>query len=158
MAFDLKRVLRHPRALDDDPSAPVTDFDFLVGYYLHDVLGEEEHKDDVSSVGENDPMVRENYRIEQMSIEEETDNEPDGESERLQERSPEEKSKPSIEDPPIMELKELPFHLEYAFLEEGFKLPVIISSDLTREERKAYGSLEATQNNHRLEAYGYQGD
>ncbi|GKA26361.1 reverse transcriptase domain-containing protein, partial [Tanacetum coccineum] len=35
---------------------------------------------------------------------------------------------------PEVELKELPPHLEYAFLEENNKLPVIISKDLSHEE------------------------
>ncbi|GJV11804.1 hypothetical protein Tco_1353345 [Tanacetum coccineum] len=36
---------------------------------------------------------------------------------------------------PEVELKELPPHLEYAFLEENNKLPVIISKDLSQENR-----------------------
>ncbi|XP_010247839.1 PREDICTED: uncharacterized protein LOC104590793 [Nelumbo nucifera] len=40
-------------------------------------------------------------------------------------------SKPSIEEPPTLELKQLPPHLEYAFLEAPSALPVIISTDLT---------------------------
>ncbi|GJS13883.1 reverse transcriptase domain-containing protein [Tanacetum coccineum] len=36
-------------------------------------------------------------------------------------------TKPSIEEPPKLELKDLPYHLEYAFLEGTDKLPVIIS-------------------------------
>ncbi|KAJ0513385.1 putative nucleotidyltransferase, Ribonuclease H [Helianthus annuus] len=43
--------------------------------------------------------------------------------------------KPSVEIPPPLELKELPSHLEYAFLGEGSQLPVIISSSLTEEEK-----------------------
>ncbi|KAL0408092.1 UNVERIFIED_CONTAM: Retrovirus-related Pol polyprotein from transposon opus [Sesamum radiatum] len=39
--------------------------------------------------------------------------------------------KPSIEKPPILELKPLPSHLKYIFLGEDETLPVIISSDLT---------------------------
>ncbi|GKA99594.1 reverse transcriptase domain-containing protein [Tanacetum coccineum] len=38
-------------------------------------------------------------------------------------------TKPSIEEPPELELKNLPSHLEYAFLEGTNKLPVIISKD-----------------------------
>ncbi|GJU39243.1 hypothetical protein Tco_1192200 [Tanacetum coccineum] len=34
-----------------------------------------------------------------------------------------------------VELKELPPHLEYAFLEENNKLPVIISKDLSQDEK-----------------------
>ncbi|GJV48593.1 reverse transcriptase domain-containing protein [Tanacetum coccineum] len=42
--------------------------------------------------------------------------------------------KPSIEEPPELELKNLPSHLEYAFLEGIDKLPVIISKELRDEE------------------------
>nr|GEZ62056.1 reverse transcriptase domain-containing protein [Tanacetum cinerariifolium] len=44
-------------------------------------------------------------------------------------------TKPSIEEPPKLELKDLPFHLEYAFLEGTNKLPVIISKELKDEEK-----------------------
>ncbi|GJX65715.1 reverse transcriptase domain-containing protein [Tanacetum coccineum] len=47
-----------------------------------------------------------------------------------------EKIKSSIDDPPDLELKNLPPHLEYAFLEGTSKLPVIIAKDLKREEKK----------------------
>ncbi|GJU11202.1 reverse transcriptase domain-containing protein [Tanacetum coccineum] len=39
------------------------------------------------------------------------------------------------EEIPEFELKELPPHLEYAFLEENNKLPVIISKDLSQDEK-----------------------
>ncbi|GJZ81439.1 reverse transcriptase domain-containing protein [Tanacetum coccineum] len=45
--------------------------------------------------------------------------------------------KSSIDDPPELELKDLPSHLEYAFLEGTDKLPVIISKDLKDEEKAA---------------------
>ncbi|GJY76635.1 hypothetical protein Tco_0481751 [Tanacetum coccineum] len=41
-----------------------------------------------------------------------------------------EKIKSSCEDPPDLELKDLPSHLEYAFLEGDDKLPVIIAKNL----------------------------
>ncbi|GJR00821.1 reverse transcriptase domain-containing protein [Tanacetum coccineum] len=44
-------------------------------------------------------------------------------------------TKPSIEEPSELELKDLPSHLEYAFLEETDKLPVIISKELKDEEK-----------------------
>ena len=44
--------------------------------------------------------------------------------------------KPSIENPPGLKLKDLPPHLEYAFLEGTNKLPVIISKDLKEEEKQ----------------------
>nr|GFB10977.1 reverse transcriptase domain-containing protein [Tanacetum cinerariifolium] len=43
--------------------------------------------------------------------------------------------KPSIEEPLELELKDLPSHLEYAFLEETDKLPAIISKELKDEEK-----------------------
>nr|GEZ07566.1 DNA-directed DNA polymerase [Tanacetum cinerariifolium] len=46
-------------------------------------------------------------------------------------------TKPSIEEPLEPEIKELPSHLEYAFLEETDKLPIIISKELKDEEKSA---------------------
>ncbi|GJX29757.1 reverse transcriptase domain-containing protein [Tanacetum coccineum] len=43
--------------------------------------------------------------------------------------------KSSIDEPPEVELKDLPPHLEYAFLEGDDKLPVIIAKDLKDEEK-----------------------
>nr|GEV10940.1 reverse transcriptase domain-containing protein [Tanacetum cinerariifolium] len=43
----------------------------------------------------------------------------------------------SIDEPPLVELKDLPPHLEYAFLEGNDKLPVIIAKDLKDEEKIA---------------------
>nr|GEX10241.1 hypothetical protein [Tanacetum cinerariifolium] len=45
--------------------------------------------------------------------------------------------KSSIDEPPEVELKDLPPHLEYTFLEGDDKLPVIIVKDLSREEKTA---------------------
>ncbi|GJU90357.1 hypothetical protein Tco_1302780, partial [Tanacetum coccineum] len=43
----------------------------------------------------------------------------------------------NINEPPEVELKDLPPHLEYAFLEGNDKLPVIIAKDLKIEEKAA---------------------
>ncbi|GJR11544.1 reverse transcriptase domain-containing protein [Tanacetum coccineum] len=48
-----------------------------------------------------------------------------------------EKVKSSCEDPPDLELKDLPSHLEYAFLEGDDKLPVIIAKNLKDEDKIA---------------------
>nr|GEW65815.1 retrovirus-related Pol polyprotein from transposon TNT 1-94 [Tanacetum cinerariifolium] len=45
--------------------------------------------------------------------------------------------KSSIDEPPEVELKDLPPHLEYAFLEGDDKLPIIIDKDLSAEEKAA---------------------
>nr|GEW98027.1 reverse transcriptase domain-containing protein [Tanacetum cinerariifolium] len=43
--------------------------------------------------------------------------------------------KSSIDEPPEVELKDLPPHLEYTFLEGDDKLPIIIAKDLSVEEK-----------------------
>nr|GEW60919.1 reverse transcriptase domain-containing protein [Tanacetum cinerariifolium] len=46
-------------------------------------------------------------------------------------------AKSSFDEPPEVKLKDLPSHLEYAFLEDDDKLPVIIEKDLCDEEKAA---------------------
>ncbi|GJT40221.1 hypothetical protein Tco_0940086 [Tanacetum coccineum] len=48
-------------------------------------------------------------------------------------------AKSSIEEPPELELKDLPSHLEYAFLEENDKLPVIIAKEKTMDDFLVFG-------------------
>ncbi|GKC92100.1 hypothetical protein Tco_1157542 [Tanacetum coccineum] len=60
------------------------------------------------------------------------------------------KEKSSSEEPPELELKDLPSHLEYAYLEGTDKLPVIIAKSLKDDEKEALGHcLE----NHRHQGY-----
>ncbi|CAL1394403.1 unnamed protein product [Linum trigynum] len=47
----------------------------------------------------------------------------------------------SLEEPPELELKPLPAHLEYAFLREGNKLSVIINLNLTPEQKSRLVAL-----------------
>nr|GEU92197.1 reverse transcriptase domain-containing protein [Tanacetum cinerariifolium] len=47
------------------------------------------------------------------------------------------KEKSKIEEPPKLELKDLPSHLEYAYLEGVDKLPMIIAKDLKVDEKEA---------------------
>nr|GEX12807.1 hypothetical protein [Tanacetum cinerariifolium] len=47
----------------------------------------------------------------------------------------ESKEKSSIKEPPELELKDLPSHLKYAFLEDSNKLPIIIAKNLKVDER-----------------------
>nr|GFB91102.1 reverse transcriptase domain-containing protein [Tanacetum cinerariifolium] len=57
--------------------------------------------------------------------------------------------KSSIDEPPEVELKDLPPHLEYAFLEGDNKLPVTIAIELGDEEKFALIKLnEATHKDH----------
>nr|GFC01348.1 reverse transcriptase domain-containing protein [Tanacetum cinerariifolium] len=49
----------------------------------------------------------------------------------------ESKEKSSVKEPPKLELKELPSHLEYAFLEDSNKFPVVIAKNHKVDEREA---------------------
>nr|GEU40729.1 DNA-directed DNA polymerase [Tanacetum cinerariifolium] len=49
----------------------------------------------------------------------------------------ESKEKSSVEKPPELELKELPSHIEYVFLEDSNKLPVIVAKNLKVDEKEA---------------------
>jgi len=64
---------------------------------------------------------------------------------------PTEKTLPSLEEPPTLELKTLPTHLKYAYLGEGNTLAVIISSALTTDCEKAL--LEILKNH--IKAIGW---
>ncbi|GJV74171.1 hypothetical protein Tco_1494166 [Tanacetum coccineum] len=55
--------------------------------------------------------------------------------EPLEWNAPENRLKPSISEPPKLELKEFPEHLEYAFLQRDNQLPVVISSTLSIHEK-----------------------
>ncbi|GJX54411.1 reverse transcriptase domain-containing protein [Tanacetum coccineum] len=103
-------------ALEDDPTSPEVDD----SYYDPDgdiLLLESFLNDDPSP-----PSNQENYlpeiRKELKVCEDKTD-------------------KSSIDEPPKVELKDLPPHLEYAFLEGDNKLPIIIAKDLSVEEKAA---------------------
>ncbi|GKC93870.1 DNA-directed DNA polymerase [Tanacetum coccineum] len=55
--------------------------------------------------------------------------------EPLEWKAPENRLKPSSIEPPKIELKELPEHLEYAFLQENNQLSVVISSALSTAKK-----------------------
>nr|GEZ89267.1 reverse transcriptase domain-containing protein [Tanacetum cinerariifolium] len=60
--------------------------------------------------------------------------------------------KSSVDEPPEVELKDLPPHLKYAFLEGDNKLPVIIDKELGDEEKAALIKvLKVPQASYRLE-------
>ncbi|GKA47908.1 hypothetical protein Tco_0740866 [Tanacetum coccineum] len=54
-----------------------------------------------------------------------------------------EKIKSSCKDPPDLELKDLPSHLEYAFFEGDDKLPFIIAKNLKDEDKTALDQVGA---------------
>ncbi|GKF88334.1 hypothetical protein Tco_0259211 [Tanacetum coccineum] len=60
--------------------------------------------------------------------------------------------KPSSVEPPKLELKELPEHLDYAFLQENNQLSVVISSALSTDEKTRLLEMSSKQvSNHKDE-------
>ncbi|GKA60343.1 hypothetical protein Tco_0759750 [Tanacetum coccineum] len=54
-------------------------------------------------------------------------------------------AKSSIDEPPEVELKDLPPHLQYAFLADNNKLPVIMAKDLSVDEKNALIKVSPVQ-------------
>ena len=113
-----------------DTIGPIVDEDFQVCKYKdalerciaesNDLRTEHEHTMEVVKLLEESPLFLKRHKYLDL-----------GEQSSL-------KSKPSIENPPTLELKLLPSHLKYAFLGESEKLPVLISAFLTKIQRKSY--------------------
>nr|GEU39908.1 reverse transcriptase domain-containing protein [Tanacetum cinerariifolium] len=104
-------------ALKDDPTSLEVDHSFV--HTEGDILLLEEFLNDDPSLpslnqGNYLPQVRKELKI----YEAKTD-------------------KSSIDEPPEVELKDLPPHFEYVLLEGNDKLPVIIAKDLSNEEKTA---------------------
>ncbi|GJT38325.1 reverse transcriptase domain-containing protein [Tanacetum coccineum] len=103
-------------ALEDDPASPKVDDSYcdLEG----DILLLEAYLNDDPSPPPNQGNYLPEIRKELKVCEAKTD-------------------KSSIDEPPEVELKDLPPHLEYAFLEGDDKLPVIIAKNLSVEKKAA---------------------
>nr|GFC98085.1 reverse transcriptase domain-containing protein [Tanacetum cinerariifolium] len=66
------------------------------------------------------------------------------------------KTQPEEDEPPEVKLKELPPHLEYAFLGDNRKWPVIIAKDLNPNEKTdLINVLKNQKKGYSLEANGY---
>nr|GEV29206.1 reverse transcriptase domain-containing protein [Tanacetum cinerariifolium] len=102
-------------ALEDDPTSPEVDQSYLDS--KGDILLLEAFLNDDPSLP---PPNQGNYLLEVCK-----------ELKIFKDKS----DKSSIDEPPEVELKDLPPHLEYAFLEGDDKLPVIIANDLSVEEK-----------------------
>nr|GFC88511.1 hypothetical protein [Tanacetum cinerariifolium] len=66
------------------------------------------------------------------------------------------KTQPEEDEPPEVELKELPPHLKYAFLGDNGKWPVIIAKDLSSNEKnRSHQRSQKPEKGYSLEANGY---
>jgi len=100
---------------------------------------QEEDDNDWSDIDEDEVV---NFELLEELLEEETEEEYvefvrwKPEPEPLM-TTPEVSPKPSLEEPPKLELKPLPESLKYAYLGPNESLPVIIASDLDQAQEKA---------------------
>ncbi|KAJ9541560.1 hypothetical protein OSB04_028066 [Centaurea solstitialis] len=86
----------------------------------------------------NDHLFESGELEESFSIEKRWDETMEREEEEFEELKQEDKARvrTSLEEPPNLDLKDLPEHLEYQFLEGNNYLPVIISALLTANEKE----------------------
>nr|GEX90113.1 reverse transcriptase domain-containing protein [Tanacetum cinerariifolium] len=111
-------------ALENDPTSSEVDLSYYDTEW--DILLEAFLNDDPSLPPPNQGIYLPEVRKEHKICEEKND-------------------KSSIDEPPVVKLKDLHPHLEYRFLEGDDKLPVIIAKDLSVEEKAALikGKLKA---------------
>ncbi|KAK9057062.1 hypothetical protein SSX86_024429 [Deinandra increscens subsp. villosa] len=134
VVFDIKNSMRHTQ--DHDDSLYFIDtIDSHVNLHLQETSKEKALDTQLLGGGELD-TYQANHNCDETAFSLAHDSHPSPEVFEVIEREEEQKSKPSIEEPPSLELKDLPSHLEYAFLDGDSKLPVIISSSLTGDEKE----------------------
>ncbi|KAI3776736.1 hypothetical protein L1987_46525 [Smallanthus sonchifolius] len=134
VTFDVGRSMQHTQNQDDSLYFVEAIYS-CVSDHLQDTV-EEESLDTQILGGEAFDPVGEDQFDEQLHSQESYELSQCSAVFTMVDRESEPIERPSIEDPPPVELKELPSHLEYAFLDGESRLPVIIASDLTSDEKE----------------------
>nr|GEV14673.1 hypothetical protein [Tanacetum cinerariifolium] len=116
ITFNLNQTMRYSSTYDDNSVNRVDVIDIACKEFVQDVLDFQYNPKSSNPTLVFDSLISES---EFCKLAEET------------------KAKSSVEEPLELELKELPSHLEYAFLEDSNKLPVIIAKDLKDVEKEA---------------------
>nr|GEU73958.1 DNA-directed DNA polymerase [Tanacetum cinerariifolium] len=157
VTFSLNQTMRYSSTYDDNSVNRVDVIDISCEEFVQDVLDFNYNPKSSNPTLVSNPSISENesYFLNDESISTGIENsfyDPEGDIlylEKLLNEDPfqlplmdlkqakETEAKSSIEEPPELELKELPSPLEYAFLEEPDKLPVIIAKDLKDVEKEA---------------------
>ncbi|GJR66067.1 reverse transcriptase domain-containing protein [Tanacetum coccineum] len=104
-------------ALDDDPTSPEVDDSYCDSegdILIHEAILNSDPLPPPPNQGNYLPEIRKELKVCEAKT-----------------------NKSSIDEPPKVKLKDLPLHLEYAFLEGDDKLPVIIAKDLSMDEKAA---------------------
>nr|GEY98757.1 reverse transcriptase domain-containing protein [Tanacetum cinerariifolium] len=131
VTFNLNQTMRYSFTYDDNSVNRVDVIDIACEDFVQDVLDFQYNPKSSNPTLVSDSSVSESDSCKKPIIKSSSPTlTPFGETE-------ESKAKSSIEEPPELELNELPSHLEYAFLEDSNKLPVIIAKDLKDVEKEA---------------------
>nr|GEV05038.1 reverse transcriptase domain-containing protein [Tanacetum cinerariifolium] len=157
LTFNLNQTMRYPSTYDDNSVNRVDIIDIACEEFVQDMLNFQYNSKSSNPTLVSNPIISESefYFLNDESIPTGIKNsfyDPEGDILYLEKslnddpsqlppidpkQAEETKAKSSIEEPPEVELKELPSHLKYAFLEDTDKLPVIIAKDLKNVEKEA---------------------
>nr|GEY73524.1 reverse transcriptase domain-containing protein [Tanacetum cinerariifolium] len=155
VTFNLNQTMRYSSTYDDNSVNRVDVIDIACKEFVQDVLDFQYNPKSSNPTLVSDPTIRQNDFCKEPIVKSSSPTLTSfGERdilflEKLFNEDPfllppidlkhveETKEKSSIEEPTELELKELPSHLEYAFLEESDKLPVIIAKDIKDVEKEA---------------------
>nr|GEV61792.1 DNA-directed DNA polymerase [Tanacetum cinerariifolium] len=129
VTFNLKQTMTYSSTYDDNSMNRVDVIDIACEEFVQDVLDFKYNPKSSNPTLVSDPIFlrvilllnEDPFQLPPMDL-------------KVAEES---KAKSSVEEPPELELKELPSHLEYAFIEESNKLPVIIAKDLKDVKKEA---------------------
>ncbi|KAJ0512119.1 putative nucleotidyltransferase, Ribonuclease H [Helianthus annuus] len=134
VTFDIRKSMQHPQS-HDDMLYYVDIVVTCVSSHFQDTI-EEIDTNKYVLCGNLDDITQEGHKVKQPVCQIGDDGSQSPNQFVEIDCEVEEKSKPWFEDPPSLELKELPPHLEYAFLDKKCRLPVNISASLTNEEKR----------------------
>nr|GEX83801.1 reverse transcriptase domain-containing protein [Tanacetum cinerariifolium] len=144
VTFNLNQTMRYSLTYDDNSVNRVDVIDIAYEEFVQDVLDFQYNPKSSNPTLVSNPLISERtknslYDPERdiLYLEKLLNEDPFQLPPMDLKQAEETKAKSSIEEPPELELKELPSHLEYAFLEESDKLPVIIAKDLIDVEKEA---------------------
>ncbi|XP_048235679.1 uncharacterized protein LOC125371190 [Ricinus communis] len=120
------RSIKYPRGVVENVLVKVDKFIFSIDFVILDM---DDHDDAMYSINVLDDGVK--TQLQEMLVENPLQVTLPMEDEH--ELSNEKKLRPSIEEPPVLELKELPKHIDYAYRDNGNSLPDISVANLTLE-------------------------
>nr|GEW41656.1 reverse transcriptase domain-containing protein [Tanacetum cinerariifolium] len=137
VTFNLNQTMRYSSTYDDNSVNRIDVIDIACEEYAQDVLDFKYNSKSNESISTG---IEDSYYDSEgdvLYLEKLLNDDPSQLPPMALKEAEETKAKSSIEEPSELELKELPSYLEYAFLEETDKLPVIIAKYLNDYEKEA---------------------